>query len=211
MIAYDLKQAGQPPVPTPEMLRMVVDSSDSSMADYPVLKGSPLYIQQSLLFPYTEGTLFFDAVYKKMGKRAFSAVFTDAPCDSAQIIHPERYFAHEKPSTPELPKLASSSRERADGRIGRRVRSRNAACGSIWDRKKRMSWLRTCAEDSSRFSRSGNSTGRCSNTCPNGIPMSKPRTSLLHIGRSCSRSGSTAISRPRSRLPSRVLAITAIS
>ena len=77
MIAYDLKHAGKPPVPTPEMLKSVDDSSEESLADYPVLKGSPLYIQQSLLFPYTQGTIFFDAVYHKMGKPAFGAVFTD--------------------------------------------------------------------------------------------------------------------------------------
>ncbi len=120
MLAYDLKQAGEPPVPTPDMLKMVVDSSESSMADYPILKGSPLYIQQSLLFPYTQGTLFFDAVYKKMGKRAFAAVFTDAPTDSAQIIHPERYFTHDKPTSPELPKLPSREqrKELTEGSVG---------------------------------------------------------------------------------------------
>ncbi len=119
MIAYDLKEAGQPPVPTAAMLKVVVDSSDSSMADYPVLKGSPLYIQQSLLFPYTEGTLFFDAAYKRMGKQAFSAVFTDPPVDSAEIIHPDRYFAHEKPAKPELPKLSlKHSKELTEGSVG---------------------------------------------------------------------------------------------
>ncbi len=120
MIAYGLKQAGQAPVPTPEMLNSVVDSSETSMAEYPVLKGSPLYIQQSLLFPYTEGTLFFDAVYKKMGKEAFSSVFTDAPVDSAEIIHPERYFAHEKPVKPNLPKLSVTlqGKEITEGSVG---------------------------------------------------------------------------------------------
>ena len=120
MIAYDLKQNGQAPVPTPDMLKSVTDSSESSMAEYPVLKGSPLYIQQSLLFPYTEGTAFFDAVYKKMGKAAFAAVFTDAPQDAAQIMHPERYFNHEKPATPELPKLAfvREGKEVTEGSVG---------------------------------------------------------------------------------------------
>lgn len=120
MIAYDLKQADEPPIPTPDMLKTVVDSSESSMADYPVLKGSPLYIQQSLLFPYTQGTLFFDAVYKKMGKQAFAAVFTDPPTDSAQIIHPSRYLTHEKPTTPNLPKLsvASQAKELTEGSVG---------------------------------------------------------------------------------------------
>ncbi|MBV9675180.1 MAG: hypothetical protein JO185_02520, partial [Acidobacteriaceae bacterium] len=38
MMAYMLKQAGQEPVPTPEALRAVVDSSPASMAEFPVLK-----------------------------------------------------------------------------------------------------------------------------------------------------------------------------
>jgi Zn-dependent peptidase ImmA (M78 family) len=106
MIAYDLKQEGKDPVPTPDMLKEVADSSDTSMTDFPVLKSSPLYIQQSLLFPYSEGTLFFDAVYKKVGRKSFAAVFEDPPVDTAQIIHPERYFAHEKPANPPLPEVA---------------------------------------------------------------------------------------------------------
>ncbi|HZQ56127.1 MAG TPA: hypothetical protein VFB14_28305 [Bryobacteraceae bacterium] len=121
MIAYDLKQAGQPPVPTPEMLKTVAGSDDdTSMGEYPVLKGSPLYIQQSLLFPYTAGILFFDAVYKKMGNRAFSEVFIHPPLDSSQIMHPERYFAHQKPLSPELPKLAlkNQGKQLTDGTVG---------------------------------------------------------------------------------------------
>src|SRR6185437_14700444 len=120
MIAYDLKQSGKPPTPTTEMLKSVGDSSEDSMADYPVLKASPLYIQQSLLFPYSEGTLFFDAVVKKMGKSAFSTVFTDAPVDSAQIMHPDRYFGHIKPAKPVLPKLSlkNSNGEITEGSVG---------------------------------------------------------------------------------------------
>ncbi|HTU45832.1 MAG TPA: hypothetical protein VMF91_12265 [Bryobacteraceae bacterium] len=120
MLAYDLKQSGKPAVPTPEMLKSVVDSSETSMADYPVLRGSPLYIQQSLLFPYTEGTMFFDAVYRKMGEPAFATVFTNAPVDSAQIIHPARYFAHEKETKAELPKLmlTKQGKEITEGSVG---------------------------------------------------------------------------------------------
>ncbi len=120
MLAYDLKQNGQPPVPSPDMLKSVADSSQESMTDYPVLKGSPLYIQQSLLFPYTAGTMFFDAVYKKMGKAAFAAVFVNAPVDSAQVLHPQRYFDHEKPTVPDLPPLAfvNDKKEVTEGSVG---------------------------------------------------------------------------------------------
>lgn len=103
MIAYEMKQAGQAPVPTPQALQALQSSGDASLGDYPVLKASPLYIQESLLFPYTEGTLFFDAVFRKEGKAAFSNVFRDAPYDAAQILHPERYFAHTRPVRPDLP------------------------------------------------------------------------------------------------------------
>lgn len=120
MIAYNAKQAGRPSTPTAEMLKSVGDSSEDSTADYPVLKSSPLYIRQSLLFPYSEGILFFDAVFRKMGKPAFSNVFTDAPVDSSQIIHPQRYFDHVKPTKPDLPKVAlkESAGEIAEGTVG---------------------------------------------------------------------------------------------
>ncbi len=118
MIAYELKHAGQDPVPTAEMLKSVADSGESSMSDYPVLKNSPLYIQQSLLFPYSQGTMFFDAVFHKLGKAAFAEVFTHPPANSSQIIHPDRYFSHEKPSEPALPKLGQQSREVTDGSMG---------------------------------------------------------------------------------------------
>ncbi len=120
MIAYELKESGKPPVPTPDMVKSVADTSEASMADYPVLKNSPLYIQESLLFPYSEGTAFFDAAYKKFGKAAFSKVFTDPPVDSAQIFHPEKYFAHELPTTPELPKVDSGEKQReiTEGSMG---------------------------------------------------------------------------------------------
>lgn len=120
MLAYDLKQAGKDPVPTPDMLKSVVDSSEGSMADFPVLKASPLYIQQSLLFPYREGTLFFSSVYKQMGKRAFAAVFQDPPIDTSQIIHPDRYFAHQKPTRPALPVVSDQDKEKeiTEGSMG---------------------------------------------------------------------------------------------
>ncbi len=121
MLAYALKQSGQPDVPTRAMLENAFQSdSGGSMANYPVLKASPLYIQQSLLFPYSEGTLFFDSVYRKDGKKAFAEVFRDPPVDTGQILHPERYFEHEKATAPTLPKLrvAMGAQRISEGNVG---------------------------------------------------------------------------------------------
>jgi len=55
-----------------------------------------------------------------MGKSSFSAVFTDPPVDSAQVIHPERYFRHEKAAAPEAPKpaLKNEGKEVSEGSVG---------------------------------------------------------------------------------------------
>jgi hypothetical protein len=67
MMAYQMKKVGLTPAPTPEMLAQAADNTEASNSQYPVLDKSPIYIQRSLLFPYDEGTLFFDAVYRKLG------------------------------------------------------------------------------------------------------------------------------------------------
>lgn len=120
MMAYQMKKNGLDPAPTAEMLAEATKSTETSSSDYPVLAQSPIYIQRSLLFPYGEGTLFFDAVYRKFGRASFSRVFTDPPSDSAQIIHPDRYFAHQTASKPPLPdwKPKQKSKDIATGTVG---------------------------------------------------------------------------------------------
>jgi hypothetical protein len=120
MFAYSLKENGQDPQPTEKMLRDAFSEDASTAGQYPVLKSSPLYIQQSLLFPYSEGTLFFDAVYRKRGKSAFSNVFTEPPADSAQVMHPQRYFEHVKATKPSLPALSifGNEKELSQGDVG---------------------------------------------------------------------------------------------
>lgn len=120
MMAYDLKQAGRAPAPTRQMLQAEEDADATSVGDYPVLKASPLYIRQSLLFPYSAGSVFFDAVYHKMGKAAFRYVFTNPPTDTAQIIHPDRYFQKIDSTDPDLPdvKLTHRKKEITSGDLG---------------------------------------------------------------------------------------------
>lgn len=120
MLAYQRKREGLPGTPSPDQLAAVLDSAESAAPAYPVLDASPLYIQQSLLFPYTEGTRFFNAVYNKLGQRAFRAVFSDPPSDTAQIYHPELYFSHVQPSHPDVPKpeLKGGETEIASGLLG---------------------------------------------------------------------------------------------
>ena len=49
-------------------------------------------MRESLLFPYNAGARFQDAVYRKMGREAFEAVFARGPLSTQQILHPGAYF-----------------------------------------------------------------------------------------------------------------------
>ncbi len=120
MLAFQRHLDNLDSVPSAEQLKMIENAGDSSSAEYPVLQGSPLYIQQSLLFPYTEGVRFFDEVYRKLGKAAFGSVFSDAPLDTAQIYHSRLYFEHVKPTKPTPPQLSfeGGSTELTNGEIG---------------------------------------------------------------------------------------------
>jgi len=65
--------------------------------------------------------LFQHAVLERMGQEGFSEVFRNPPVTTRQILHPDRYFSHERPSEPELPALPvplKRWRELAAGTMG---------------------------------------------------------------------------------------------
>ncbi len=91
---YMLRPMGKTLKDAPGMAAMLASGS-SDMADSPVLARAPLVLQQSLIFPYTSGLVFEDAVLMQGGtKQAFAGVLDAPPSASSQILHPEKYLAH---------------------------------------------------------------------------------------------------------------------
>ena len=76
------------------------DGADSQVFDL-----APLYLRETLTFPYNEGQNFQAAVYAKFGQAAFRRVFEQPPVSTQQILHPEVYFAGTVPVKITLPKL----------------------------------------------------------------------------------------------------------
>ncbi|MBI4910736.1 MAG: hypothetical protein HY820_44390 [Acidobacteria bacterium] len=72
---------------------------------FPVFDSAPLYLKESLIFPYTKGFSFQQAVIMKYGNQGFAEVFRNPPQSAQQIIHPEKYFKKVVPTQPELPKV----------------------------------------------------------------------------------------------------------
>lgn len=95
MAAYIAREGGgKPEVPEAVLKMMKASIEGSAAAQYPVFSQAPLYIRESLVFPYAEGLGFQDAVFRKLGKEGFSEVFLRPPLSSGQILHPERYLGH---------------------------------------------------------------------------------------------------------------------
>ena len=67
------------------------DSKDS-----PEFAKAPMFLQESLLMPYTFGLDFVRTVLQNKGKdAAFKGLLTDPPVDTRQIMQPETYLLHQ--------------------------------------------------------------------------------------------------------------------
>jgi hypothetical protein len=102
--AYEAKLAGGIAEPSQGVLNeQETDAPEDG--SFPVLNAAPLYVRESLLFPYDSGARFQDAVFHRMGSKAFDAVFERGPESTQQVLHAEDYFDRRSPKAPELPKL----------------------------------------------------------------------------------------------------------
>ena len=78
------------------------DDTDTSTFD-----NAPRYIRESLVFPYSAGFAFVEALIDEGGLEAVDAAMQDPPVSTEQIIHPEKYINEPRdlPLEVELPDL----------------------------------------------------------------------------------------------------------
>lgn len=120
MAAYLSKQAGGPAEVPDGVLELMTKTIQGSAAQYPVFSKAPAYIRESLVFPYSDGMLFQNAVYRKLGRAAFSEVFLRPPASTQQILHPDRYLSRATPVIPDAPRPPDQRKLRAlaEGSLG---------------------------------------------------------------------------------------------
>ncbi len=120
--AYMTKRNGGKSEVPPDILDKLTSSVGVDGDDFPIFSKAPLYIRESLTFPYNEGMRFQDAVFRKLGRRGFDEVFTRAPLDTQQILHPDLYLSNQKPTEPDPPALPAKElplvRSLTDGTLG---------------------------------------------------------------------------------------------
>ncbi|MBS1821929.1 MAG: hypothetical protein JST61_08145 [Acidobacteria bacterium] len=94
-VDYTLKPTGRTIADVaPEQMAKLKDATADN-GNSPVMARAPLLLQESLLFPYSDGLAFEHAVLTKGGKEAaFGGVLANPPSSSFEILHPEAYIAH---------------------------------------------------------------------------------------------------------------------
>ncbi len=87
-------------------LSQQLQANAGDMSDSPVLARAPLVLQQALLFPYTSGLSFEQAVLVKDGtERAFAGVLDAPPSSSYEILTPAVYLQKKPVPVMKLPDL----------------------------------------------------------------------------------------------------------
>lgn len=93
-------------------------SLGSMGVDTKELDQAPRVIRESLLFPYQEGLNWTRTLYKQGGWSEVSQAFTTLPQSTEQIMHPEKYLAHEAPVKVTLADLTSLLNDSMQMRAG---------------------------------------------------------------------------------------------
>src|SRR5271155_5740741 len=93
-VDYTLRPSGKTLADAPEIMDKLKDQVTDTSGS-PVMARAPLLLQESLLFPYSDGLNFEQAILVKAGKEAaFAGVLANPPSSSFEIMHPKAYMAH---------------------------------------------------------------------------------------------------------------------
>ena len=97
--AYEAKRSGgKGEVPLRLLDQLTQENGDN--AEFPVLDKTPLYMRESLLFPYNQGARFQDAVYRRMGRDAFRGGLRASPGQHATDSSSHGLFRQDRASSP---------------------------------------------------------------------------------------------------------------
>jgi hypothetical protein len=75
----------------------------SQMDDqFEVFGKAPMYLKETLLFPYLYGVSFVQTVLKSSSWPAVNKVYADLPTSTEQVLHPEKYLSNrDEPQSPQ--------------------------------------------------------------------------------------------------------------
>jgi len=107
MIDYLLKDSNQN-VMTATFYVNALEQSMLAPHESPVLSQAPMYLQESLAFPYSYGLEFVRQLLFKGGRKlAYEGALKNPPRNTRQVMIPKTYFSHEELQPARLPDMGS--------------------------------------------------------------------------------------------------------
>ncbi|MGA7218957.1 MAG: hypothetical protein WBX38_11610 [Candidatus Sulfotelmatobacter sp.] len=96
MLEYELAPVGRSIVDSPDLVETMESQMANGTDDSTVFKDAPIFLRESLTFPYSYGLKFEVALMRKGGKeKAFAGVLANPPHTTRQIMQPETYLSGE--------------------------------------------------------------------------------------------------------------------
>ncbi len=97
MFQYAMAPAGRSIANSPELLEAMEEQTLTGTPGTKVFNEAPIFLKESLTFPYTYGMEFVVKLMQKAGKeKAFAGVLRDPPHTTRQIMQPDTYISGEK-------------------------------------------------------------------------------------------------------------------
>ncbi len=125
MSEFMARRMGQSLTQSDSLIDMMAGMAGGSGGSFPVFDQAPLYMRDSLIFPYVQGMRFQQRIVRALGKKGFAEVFERAPDSTREIFHPEIYLDRlrskaDLPADPPLPtfKNAKDWKRVTDGASG---------------------------------------------------------------------------------------------
>ena len=120
MAEYMANRMGQSLKDAPWMLDMMSKTAAAMGDGFPVFNKAPLYIRETLVFPYAQGLRFHQEMFMKLGPKCFAELFKRPPLTTREILHPEHYLGRAPLPPVRLPSFGGESgyRKIAEGTLG---------------------------------------------------------------------------------------------
>ncbi len=90
-----------------DLAQVLADASDPTAAA--ALQRAPAILRTTSLFPYTQGYAWVGQLMASGGTAAVNAAFGRPPDSTEQVLHPDRYAAHEEPILVSVPSGLASA------------------------------------------------------------------------------------------------------
>lgn len=113
MIEYLLAEKGKAaPWTDPDLAAMLMHTMDADGPASAHLGAAPLWVRESLIFPYRAGLQFVASIRRRHAWSSVDAAYRRPPRSTEQVLHPDAYAADERPIvvTPALPPALSGFR-----------------------------------------------------------------------------------------------------